>query len=186
MALGMEKARGTAFGERTVAVIGDSTFLHSGLPALVDVVYNQGISTVLILDNSTTGMTGHQEHPSTGKRINGAPAPAVDLVKLAEAVGVRRVKVVDPFDIDTMLEILEEELESGEPSVIISKRPCVLLHSVPETTLTINPVTCNSCGKCLDLGCPAIQQLGEKPVIDEVLCNACGLCAAVCNRRAIL
>jgi len=186
MALGMEKARGNEFGERTVAVIGDSTFLHSGLPALVDVVYNNGISTVLILDNSTTGMTGHQDHPSTGKTIKGTPAPAVDLVKLAEAVGVRRVRVVDPFDVDAMLRVLEEELEAGEPSVVIAKRPCVLLHSVPETGLTVNTVRCNACGKCLDLGCPAIQQLREKPEIDPVLCNACGLCVNVCNRRAIV
>lgn len=124
---GMEKAAGRDFAKNTVAVIGDSTFIHSGITGLIDVVYNKGTSTVIILDNSITGMTGHQQNPSTGFTIRNEPTRQVDLVKLAEAVGVDRIKVADPFDVDLFEKILKEELAAEEPSVIIAQRPCALL-----------------------------------------------------------
>jgi indolepyruvate ferredoxin oxidoreductase alpha subunit len=185
-AQGMEKARGKEFAKKMVAVIGDSTFMHSGITGLIDIVYNKGCSTVIILDNSITGMTGHQHNPTTGKTIKGEPTKQVDLVKLAEAIGVERISVVDPFDVDAFEKIVKEETAVEEPSVIITQRPCALLKHVKfEGPLTINQEKCTGCKMCMKLGCPAISNKNGKIQIDVNLCNGCGLCLKVCKFSAI-
>lgn len=185
-ALGMEKARGKEFSKKLVAVIGDSTFIHSGITGLIDIVYNKGVSTVIILDNSITGMTGHQHNPTTGFTIKGEPTKQVDLVKLANAIGVERVRVVDPFDLDTFEKVVKEEVAAEEPSVIISQRPCALLKHVKfDGPLSINQDKCTSCKMCMRLGCPAISNQDGKIKIDITLCNGCGLCVKVCKFSAI-
>ncbi|MDK2810917.1 MAG: indolepyruvate ferredoxin oxidoreductase, alpha subunit [Petroclostridium sp.] len=185
-ALGMEKARGKEFSKKLVAVIGDSTFIHSGITGLIDIVYNKGVSTVIILDNSITGMTGHQHNPTTGFTIKGEPTKQVDLVKLANAIGVERVRVVDPFDLDTFEKVVKEEVAAEEPSVIISQRPCALLKHVKfDGPLSINQDKCTSCKMCMRLGCPAISNQDGKIRIDITLCNGCGLCVKVCKFSAI-
>ncbi|MCX8130361.1 MAG: indolepyruvate ferredoxin oxidoreductase subunit alpha [Clostridia bacterium] len=182
MAHGMEKARGIEFGKKTVAVIGDSTFIHSGITGLIDVVYNKGNSTTIILDNSITGMTGHQHNPTTGYTIKGEPTRQVDLVKLANAVGIDRVRVVDPFNIKEFEKVVKEEIQAEEPSVIISQRPCALLKSVKfEGALRINNEKCKKCKMCLAIGCPAIVDKGECIEVNEALCVGCKLCTKVCN-----
>ena len=183
---GMEKAAGRDFAKKTVAVLGDSTFIHSGITGLIDVVYNKGTSTVIILDNSITGMTGHQQNPSTGLTIKGEPTRQVDLVKLAEAVGVDRVTVVDPFDVEKFEKVVKEEIAADEPSVIIAQRPCALLKKAGYTgTYRINPEKCKNCKICMKLGCPAISITENGPVINETLCVGCGLCPNVCKFGAI-
>ena len=183
---GMEKAAGRDFAKKTVAVLGDSTFIHSGITGLIDVVYNKGTSTVIILDNSITGMTGHQQNPSTGLTIKGEPTRQVDLVKLAEAVGVDRVTVVDPFDVEKFEKVVKEEVAADEPSVIIAQRPCALLKKAGYTgTYRINPEKCKNCKICMKLGCPAISITENGPVINETLCVGCGLCPNVCKFGAI-
>ncbi|MDK2800532.1 MAG: indolepyruvate ferredoxin oxidoreductase, alpha subunit [Clostridiales bacterium] len=185
-ALGMEKARGKEFGEKLVAVIGDSTFMHSGVTGLIDIVYNKGNSTVIILDNSITGMTGHQDNPTTGFTIKGEPTKQVDLVKLSQAIGVERVQIVDPFDLEKFEKVVKEEVEAEEPSVIISQRPCALLKHVKfDGPLTINQEKCTGCKMCMRLGCPAISNKEGKIEIDMTLCNGCGLCLKVCKFSAI-
>jgi indolepyruvate ferredoxin oxidoreductase alpha subunit len=182
MAHGMEKARGKEFAKKTVAVIGDSTFIHSGITGLIDIVYNKGMSTVIILDNSITGMTGHQHNPATGFTIKGEPTKQVDLVKLCNAVGVERVRVADPFDIDGFEKIVKEEIQVEEPSVIISQRPCALLKHVKfEGPLRINKEKCKKCKLCLYIGCPAIVDKGNYVEINEALCVGCKLCTKVCR-----
>ena len=183
---GMEKARGKEFGKKTVAVIGDSTFIHSGITGLIDIVYNKGTSTVIILDNSITGMTGHQHNPATGFTIKDEPTRQVDLALLAKAVGVDRVRVVDPFDIKEFENVVKEETAAEEPSVIISKRPCALLKHVKfEGTQFINKEKCKNCKICLKIGCPAIVDRGDCIEINEALCVGCRLCAKLCNTDAI-
>ncbi|MDP4093327.1 MAG: indolepyruvate ferredoxin oxidoreductase subunit alpha [Bacillota bacterium] len=183
---GMEKARGREFGKKTVAVIGDSTFIHSGITGLIDIVYNKGCSTVIILDNSITGMTGHQHNPTTGYTIKGEPTRQVDLVKLANAVGIDRVRVADPFDIKEFEKVVREETQVDEPSVIISQRPCALLKYVKyEGALTIKSDKCKKCKLCMSVGCPAIVDLGDRIEINEDLCVGCRLCTKVCNFGAI-
>ncbi len=183
---GMEKAAGRDFAKKTVAVLGDSTFIHSGITGLIDVVYNKGTSTVIILNNSITGMTGHQQNPSTGLTIKGEPTRQVDLVKLAEAVGVERVTVVDPFDVEKFEKVVKEEIAAEEPSVIIAQRPCALLKKAGYTgTYRINPEKCKNCKICMKLGCPAISITENGPVINETLCVGCGLCPNVCKFGAI-
>lgn len=186
MAHGVAKARGKEFAKKTVAVIGDSTFIHSGITGLIDIVYNNGIATVIILDNSTTAMTGHQDHPATGRTIKGEPAPVLNLVELVKAVGIKNVRVVDPFDLEGSERILREETQKEEPSVIIFKRPCALLDKTFETPLKIDSSACRRCGLCLRLGCPAIENKDEGRItINYALCNGCGLCERVCKFNAI-
>jgi len=186
MAHGIAKARGKEFANKTVAVIGDSTFIHSGITSLIDIVYNNGIATVIILDNSTTAMTGHQDHPATGKTVKGDPAPMLNLVDLVKAVGIKNVRVVDPFNLEESETVLKEETQKEEPSVIIFKRACALLSKTFENPLQIDSSTCRRCGLCLKLGCPAIENKdGGIVTINYALCNGCGLCEKVCRFNAI-
>lgn len=182
---GMEKAAGREFAKKTVAVLGDSTFVHSGITGLIDIVYNKGTSTVIILDNSITGMTGHQQNPATGFTIRNEPTRQVDLVKLAEAVGVDRVKVVDPFDLDLFEAVVKEEVAAEEPSVIIAQRPCALLKKAGYTGSYVINDKCKNCKMCMKLGCPAISITESGPKINDTLCVGCGLCPNVCKFGAI-
>ncbi|MBQ3054394.1 MAG: indolepyruvate ferredoxin oxidoreductase subunit alpha [Clostridia bacterium] len=184
-ALGMAKARGDEWSKKLVSVIGDSTFMHSGITGLIDIVYNKGINTVIILDNSITGMTGHQENPTTGKTIRGEATKQVDLLALCKAVGVNRVRIADPFDVKTFEAVVKEETQAEEPSVIIAQRPCALLKTVKYSghcTITEN---CKKCKMCMKLGCPAISADGDGVKIDLNQCNGCGLCVNVCPFDAI-
>ncbi|QNU65397.1 indolepyruvate ferredoxin oxidoreductase subunit alpha [Ruminiclostridium herbifermentans] len=186
VAHGMEKARGTEFGKKTVAILGDSTFIHSGITGLIDIVYNKGNSTVIILDNSITGMTGHQQNPTTGFTIKGEPTKQVDLELLCKAVGIDRVTVVDPFDIKEFEKVVKTETQIDEPSVIISQRPCALLKNVKyEGVQKINQDKCKRCRMCMKMGCPAIVDKGEHLEIDPALCVGCMLCTKVCGFGAI-
>ena len=186
MALGLEKARGRDFAKKTVAVIGDSTFVHSGITGLVDMVYNQGHSTVIIVDNSTTGMTGHQPNPTTGFNVRGEIAPQLDVVKLCEAIGVPSVRVVDPFNMKKLEQTIMEESEKDVPSVIIARRPCALLVKKKTAPCAINTDKCRKCGMCMKIGCPAILKAENGQVsIDASLCNGCGLCKEMCHFGAI-
>ena len=183
---GMVKARGKDFSKKLVAVIGDSTFMHSGVTGLIDIVYNKNNNTVIILDNSITGMTGHQENPTTGLTIRNEPTKQVDLVALCKAVGVSRVRVEDPFDVKGFEKAVKEELSIDEPSVIIARRPCALLKGVKyDGKFTVNNEKCRSCKMCMRLGCPAITFVDGKAKIDATQCNGCGLCANVCPFGAI-
>ncbi len=184
MAGGMEKARGSEFAKKLVAVIGDSTFLHSGMTGLLNLIYNGSTCTVMILDNSTTGMTGHQDNPATGKNAKGNEAPAVDLEALVRAIGVKRVRTVDPFDLPGMEAALKEESACGELSVIISKRACALIDKTKKP-LYESTDKCRNCGMCMRLGCPAILKLEKGVKIVPNMCAGCGLCASVCPFDAI-
>ncbi len=178
---GMVKARGKEFSKKLVAVIGDSTFMHSGITGLIDIVYNKNNNTIIILDNSITGMTGHQENPTTGLTIRNEVTKQVDLVALCKAVGVERVRVEDPFDVKGFETAVKEELSADEPSVIIARRPCALLKGVKyEGKFTVKEDKCRSCKMCMKLGCPAIIFKDGKARIDETACIGCGLCANVC------
>ncbi len=183
---GFNVARGEEAEGKSVAVIGDSTFMHSGMTGLVNVAYNATNSTVIILDNSITGMTGHQQNPTTGYNIKGDPAAKVDLEALCRALGINRVRVVDPYDLAACEAAVKEELAVKEPSVIISRRPCVLLKSVKhEAPLTVDADKCRSCKKCMKLGCPAISMKDGKAKIDATLCVGCGVCKQMCAFDAI-
>lgn len=183
---GMEKARGSEFARQSVAVLGDSTFLHSGVTGLMDIVYNKGTSTVIILDNSITGMTGHQDNPATGLTIKGEPTRQVNLVTLCHAVGVDKVTVADPFDVEHFEAVVREHLAAEEPSVIIAQRPCALLKKAGYTGCCTITDACKNCKMCMRLGCPAISMTKNGPVIDDTLCNGCGLCTHVCKFGAIV
>lgn len=184
MTHGAQKARGSEFAKKSVAVIGDSTFFHSGITGLVDMVYNGAYSTVIIVDNSTTGMTGHQNHPATGKDAKGNTAPAVNIEQLIKSIGVKNVRTVDPFKLDELKKIIKEETEKEEVSVILTKRPCILLSSeYIKPALEIKD--CKNCGKCMKLGCPALIKTDKGVVIDETLCTGCGLCKDICAFGAI-
>ena len=173
-------------GDRAVAVIGDSTFIHSGITGLIDVAYNQSNSVVIILDNSITGMTGHQQNPTTGYNIKGDPAPYVNLEALCKAVGIQRVRVCDPYDLPAMTAAIQEELAADVPSVIISRRPCALLKNVRHApALTVQPDACVGCKACLSIGCPAISIKDGKAVIDRTQCVGCGVCTSLCRKGAI-
>jgi len=185
MALGMEKARGREFARRLVAVIGDSTFIHSGITPLIDMVYNGGTSTIIILDNSTTAMTGHQHHPGTGQRVSGEPAPRLDLEKLLRAIGIEDLHIIDPLDSKQTRKVLKEAMASDKLSVIISRRPCVLLTPAEEGYYEIDEQICTNCKVCVRLGCPAIQSTDEKVMINAPLCMTCDFCAQICPIDAI-
>lgn len=179
-ALGMAKARGKEFNKKLVSVIGDSTFIHSGITGLIDIVYNKGANTVIILDNSITGMTGHQDNPTTGYTIRGEETAQVNLVTLCKSVGVKNVVVADPFDVKAFEKVVKEEVERDEPSVIIAQRPCALLKKVKYTGRCVINDKCKKCKMCMKLGCPAISFDGDRIRIDETQCNGCGLCFNVC------
>ena len=183
---GFNAARGAETEKRTVAVIGDSTFMHSGMTGLVNIAYNATNSTVIILDNSITGMTGHQQNPTTGYNIKGDPAAKVNLEALCKALGINRVRVVDPYDLKACEEAVLEELAAEEPSVIISRRPCVLLKYVkPKKPLRVDEAKCRACRKCMKLGCPSISFKDGKARIDQTLCVGCGVCEQLCAFGAI-
>ncbi len=183
---GMNTVRGEEFSKKSVAVIGDSTFMHSGITGLLNIVYNQSESTVLILDNSITGMTGHQQNPATGLTLQNKPAPALDIENLCRAIGVKRVRVVDPYALEELEQALREELAADEPSVIIAKRPCVLLKSVTKgKPYTIDKEKCRRCGACMRIGCPALSAPGDGMEINSALCVGCGLCQKLCKFGAI-
>ena len=183
---GYNKARGPEGEKKAVAVIGDSTFIHSGITSLIDIAYNATNSVVIVLDNSITGMTGHQQNPTTGYNIKGDPAAAVDLEALCRAVGIRRVTVVDPYDLKEVTRVLKEELATEEPSVIISRRPCALLKYVKhKPALKVEPEKCIGCKSCLGIGCPAISLREGKAVIDGTQCVGCGVCTSLCPKGAI-
>ena len=182
---GMAKARGEKFNEKLVSVIGDSTFIHSGITGLIDIVYNKGNNTVVILDNSITGMTGHQDNPTTGKTLKGEATKQVDLELLCKAVGVDSVRIADPFDVKNFEKVMREELARPEPSVVIAQRPCALLKSVSYKGKCKITDACKKCNLCMKLGCPAISLVDGKTVIDQTQCNGCGLCVNVCPFGAI-
>ena len=184
---GFNLAQGESAEGKSVAVIGDSTFMHSGMTGLVNIAYNATNSTVIILDNSITGMTGHQQNPTTGFNIKGDPAAKVDLEALCKALGINRVRVVDPYYLKACEEAVMEELKVAEPSVIISRRPCVLLKSVKHSApLKVEPDKCKSCKRCMALGCPAISFKGGKAIIDSTLCVGCSVCKQLCAFDAII
>ena len=184
---GFNKVRGVEAEKRSVAVIGDSTFMHSGMTGLVNIAYNATNSTVIILDNSITGMTGHQQNPTTGKNLKGDPAAAVNLEELCKAIGIKRVRVVDPYKLEETEKAILEELEAPEASVIISRRPCALLKYVKHNPpLKVENDKCKSCKMCLKLGCPAISIKNGKACIDHTQCVGCGICAELCKFDAIV
>ncbi len=183
---GFNKARGEEAEKSTVAVIGDSTFMHSGMTGLVNIAYNSTNSTVIILDNSITGMTGHQQNPTTGKNLKGDPAAAVNLEELCKAIGIKRIRVVDPYNLAETEAAIKEELAAPEASVIISRRPCALLKYVKhKPALKVVSDKCKGCKMCLKLGCPAISVRDGKAVIDHTQCVGCGICTEVCKFGAI-
>ena len=179
---GFNQMGGPKAQKNTVCVIGDSTFMHSGMTGLANIAYNQSSSTVIILDNSITGMTGHQQNPTTGLNLRGEPAGKIDLEALCRAMGFQRVKVVDPYDLASCEETIRAELMAGEPSVIISRRPCALLKYVKKKApLRIDPEKCRGCTSCMKIGCPAISIRNRKAVIDKTLCIGCGVCTQMCR-----
>ncbi|MCL1805228.1 MAG: indolepyruvate ferredoxin oxidoreductase subunit alpha [Clostridiales bacterium] len=184
-AFGMELARGDGFAEGCVAVIGDSTFFHSGITGLMDIVYNKGRSTVIVLDNSTTAMTGHQDNPGTGKDIKGEPAPLIDIEMLGASLGIRRVRTVDPFDLKACREALEEELAAPEVSLIVARRACALYSKLRDPACRVEEGDCVGCKACLKLGCPALSVSDGKAKVDALMCVGCGLCTQVCPKHAI-
>ena len=183
---GFNKANNGKTDANTVAVIGDSTFMHSGMTGLVNIAYNDSKSTVIILDNSITGMTGHQQNPTTGYNLKGDPAAKVDLEALCHALGIPRVRVVDPYDLAQCEAAIKEELAADEASVIISRRPCALLKYVKhKPPLTVQAEQCKSCKMCMKIGCPAISMADGKAKIDSTLCTGCGVCAQLCKFGAL-
>jgi indolepyruvate ferredoxin oxidoreductase alpha subunit len=184
---GWNRATGRRDAPRAVAVIGDSTFMHSGVTGLVNIAYNGSNSTVIILDNSITGMTGHQQNPTTGYNIKGDPAGKIDLEALCRAVGIKRVSVVDPYNLESCERVLLEELDAEEPSVVISRRPCALLKYVKATPpLRVDPERCKKCKVCMKIGCPAVSMGGDGAGVDPTLCVGCGVCAQLCKFDAIV
>ena len=183
---GFNKALGEAGERKTVAILGDSTFMHSGMTGLADIAYNQSNSTVIILDNSTTGMTGHQQNPTTGFNLRGEPAGKIDLEALCRAMGFRRVVVVDPYDLKECDRVINEELAAPEPSVIIARRPCTLLKTVKaQPPVKVVSDNCKGCKSCMKIGCPAISMREKKAVIDPTQCTGCGVCIQMCQFDAM-
>ena len=183
---GFTKAQGGAADNRTVAVIGDSTFMHSGVTGLINAVYNESASTIIIVDNSITGMTGHQQNPTTGYNLKGDPCAKIDLETLCRAVGVKRVRVVDPYNLKETEDAIKEELAAPETSVIISRRPCALLKYVKhKKPVVVESDKCRSCRLCMKVGCPAIFMKDGKACIDNTLCTGCGVCTQLCRFDAL-
>ncbi len=184
---GFNKMLGAESEGKTVAVIGDSTFMHSGMTGLANVAYNQSNSTVIILDNSITGMTGHQQNPTTGYNIKGDPAGKINLEQLCRAMGINRVRVVDPYNLKECDEVLKEELAAPEPSVIISRRPCALLKYVKHNPpLKVDAEKCIGCKSCMKIGCPAISMKDGKAVVDATQCVGCNVCSQLCPKKAFV
>ena len=183
---GFSKAQQGAADGRTVAVIGDSTFMHSGITGLVNMAYNESNATVIIVDNSITGMTGHQQNPTTGVNLKGDPCTKIDLETLCRAVGIRRVRVVDPYNLAECDAAIKEELSADEPSVIISRRPCALLKNVKhKPALAVDEDKCVGCKACMKIGCPAISMVGGKAKVDTTQCVGCGVCEQLCKLGAL-
>lgn len=183
---GFNKAMGEAGESNSVGVIGDSTFIHSGMTGITDISYNMSNSTVIILDNSITGMTGHQQNPTTGKNLRGEPAGKVDLEALCKALGFNRVRVVDPYDLKAVEEAVTEELAAKEPSIIISRRPCVMIKgTVHKPPISVDEDKCVGCKQCMSIGCPAIAVKDKKAHIDPTLCIGCKVCSQMCKFGAI-
>ena len=183
---GFNKANGAESEKKTVAVIGDSTFMHSGMTGLANIAYNGTNSTVIIVDNSITGMTGHQQNPTTGYNIKGDPATKINLEALCHALGINRVRVVDPYDLKETERVIMEEIAVDEPSVIISRRPCALLKYVKaKPALKVDADKCKACKACSKIGCPAITKKDKKAFIDPTLCVGCGVCTQLCAFDAI-
>ncbi len=184
---GMEKAHGSEYIKNWVAVIGDSTFMHTGINSLMNMVYNQGTGTVIIMDNSTTGMTGHQDHAATGKTLMGQEVPAMSIYHICKSIGVKNVVEVDVFDIETLEKTIKEEVAKDEVSVIIACAPCALLKGVSFPNKCVpDSDKCKKCGMCLKPGCPALTKNEDGTIsIDETMCNGCGLCKQLCKFDAI-
>ncbi len=184
---GMEKAMGKDYVKNWVAVIGDGTFLHTGINSLVNLVYNKSTATVMILDNRTTGMTGHQEHAATGKTLKGEDTYAIDLAELCKAIGVPSVITVNAFDVETLKKTIKESVASDTLTVIIAKAPCALLKGQKfPYVCEASEDKCKKCGMCLKIGCPAITKQADGSIkIDKSMCNGCGLCASYCKFGAI-
>lgn len=183
---GFNKAMGEAGESNSVGVIGDSTFIHSGMTGITDISYNMSNSTVIILDNSITGMTGHQQNPTTGKNLRGEPAGKVDLEALCKALGFNRVRVVDPYDLKAVEVAVTEELAAKEPSIIISRRPCVMIKgTVHKPPISVDESKCVGCKQCMSIGCPAIAVKDKKAHIDPTLCIGCNVCSQMCKFEAI-
>lgn len=179
--------KGTDNAEHSVAVIGDSTFMHSGVTGLINIAYNDSKSTVIILDNSITGMTGHQQNPTTGLNLKCDPAAKINLENLCKAVGINRVRVVDPYNLKECDTAVKEELKADEPSVIISRRPCALLKYVKHNKpIVVDSDKCKSCKMCMQIGCPAISMTDGKAKIDNTLCTGCGVCMQLCKFDALM
>ena len=183
---GFNKAIGEEAESNSVGVIGDSTFIHSGMTGITDISYNMSNSTVIIIDNSITGMTGHQQNPTTGKNLRGEPAGKVDLEALCRALGFNRVRVVDPYDLKAVEEAVTEELAAKEPSIIISRRPCVMIKgTVHKPPISVDESKCVGCKQCMSIGCPAIAVKDKKAHIDPTLCIGCKVCSQMCKFEAI-
>lgn len=183
---GFNKAMGIQGEKNSVGVIGDSTFIHSGMTGIADIAYNMSNSTIIILDNSITGMTGHQQNPTTGKNIRGEVAGKVDLEALCHALGFNRVTVIDPYDLANFEKVLKEELAAEEPSIIISRRPCVMIKgTVHNPPISVQQEKCIGCKMCMKIGCPAISVRDKKAVIDRTLCIGCKVCTQLCKTGAL-
>lgn len=183
---GMEKAKGKDYVKNWVAVIGDSTFLHTGINSLMNMMYNKATGTVIIMDNSTTGMTGHQDHAATGKTLLGEPTYAIDIPGLCRAVGVKHVIEVNAFDLELLEKTLREETAREEVSVIITKTPCVLLSKEKKPLYIVHEEKCKKCGMCMKPGCPAMTKNPDGTIrIDDTMCTGCGLCESLCKFDAI-
>ena len=182
MAHGFEKAMGTS--KDVVAVLGDSTFFHSGITGLINMNYNGSKGTVIVLDNRITGMTGHQDNPSTGRNAKGEEAPAIDIAEVCRAVGVKNIVEIDPFEIEELEKVINEETAREELSVIITKRPCALIVKQPDIPYLVTDA-CKNCKQCMKIGCPAIEEKDGKPYIVPERCVGCGICEKVCPFEAI-
>jgi indolepyruvate ferredoxin oxidoreductase alpha subunit len=186
-AMGIEKATGRS--DNVVAVIGDSTFVHSGITGLVDMVYNKSKGTVIILDNDTTAMTGRQEHPGTGRTLMGEETTRLDFLDLARALGIEYVKQVNPYDLDTLDAVIDEAVNLDKLALIVTDQPCLLLRREPRSRVAhVDPDSCIGCQICLKLGCPAISSISpddKRVEIDSMLCSGCMVCAKICRTESI-